>query len=147
MEGGTRWERSSDTDTLMMSRYATATLKATLQPPLPPKPKWREIMDGLSEVACKTYVVSSIHSPSHLVFLLIIRIHSYSYYRYRDVVHHEKFVPYFRSSTPVNELGYLNIGSRPSKRKTDGGIESLRAIPWIFSFTQVIGRGRRRRRG
>jgi len=90
--------------------YTTATLKATLQPPLPPKPKWREIMDSLSEIACKTY---------------------------RDVVHNENFIPYFRSSTPINELGYLNIGSRPSKRKTDGGIESLRAIPWIFSFTQT----------
>lgn len=90
--------------------YTTATLKATLQPPLPPKPKWCEVMNSLSETACKTY---------------------------RDVVHHENFVPYFRSSTPVNELGYLNIGSRPSKRKSDGGIESLRAIPWIFSFTQT----------
>lgn len=41
---------------LLFFRYATATLKATLQPPLPPQPKWREIMDKLSEIACKTYV-------------------------------------------------------------------------------------------
>lgn len=50
---------------------------------------------------------------------------------YRKVVRHdERFVPYFRSATPEQELSRLNIGSRPAKRKPTGGVESLRAIPW-----------------
>ena len=49
----------------------------------------------------------------------------------------ECFIPYFRSVTPELELASLNIGSRPAKRKATGGVESLRAIPWNFSWTQT----------
>jgi phosphoenolpyruvate carboxylase len=48
-----------------------------------------------------------------------------------------EFVPYFRQLTPEQELAKLPLGSRPAKRKQDGGVESLRAIPWIFAWTQT----------
>jgi phosphoenolpyruvate carboxylase len=50
---------------------------------------------------------------------------------------HPKFVPYFRSLTPEQELNLLALGSRPAKRKATGGVDSLRAIPWVFAWMQV----------
>lgn len=46
------------------------------------------------------------------------------------------FVPYFRHATPERELAILPLGSRPARRAKGGGIESLRAIPWIFAWSQ-----------
>jgi len=57
---------------------------------------------------------------------------------YRDVVRKDPcFIEFFSQSTPVSELGRMNIGSRPAKRKAAGSIDSLRAIPWIFAWTQT----------
>ncbi|PAR55522.1 phosphoenolpyruvate carboxylase [Vibrio metoecus] len=90
--------------------YASAILEANLLPPPEPKQEWRDLMDVLSEVSCEAY---------------------------RHVVRGEPdFVPYFRQATPELELGKLPLGSRPSKRNPNGGVESLRAIPWIFSWSQ-----------
>jgi phosphoenolpyruvate carboxylase len=56
--------------------------------------------------------------------------------RYRGLVYeHPDFPRFFEQATPIAELTSLNIGSRPSKRAA-GGIEALRAIPWVFAWTQ-----------
>lgn len=90
--------------------YASAILEANLLPPPEPKQDWRDLMEVLSEVSCEAY---------------------------RNIVRGEKdFVPYFRAATPELELGKLPLGSRPAKRNPNGGVESLRAIPWIFSWSQ-----------
>ncbi|MCC2524513.1 phosphoenolpyruvate carboxylase [Vibrio coralliilyticus] len=90
--------------------YASAILEANLLPPPEPKQEWRDLMNVLSEVSCEAY---------------------------RSVVRGEPdFVPYFRQATPELELGKLPLGSRPAKRNPKGGVESLRAIPWIFSWSQ-----------
>lgn len=93
-----------------LALYTSAVLEArTAHPPVPTTP-WRETMDRLAALSCD---------------------------RYRAVVRdNPTFVRYFRQATPENELGALPLASRPTHRKKDGGIESLRAIPWIFSWMQ-----------
>jgi phosphoenolpyruvate carboxylase len=57
---------------------------------------------------------------------------------YRALVHETPgFVDWFRSATPIGELGELNIGSRPPSRKAGNSITDLRAIPWVFSWSQT----------
>jgi phosphoenolpyruvate carboxylase len=94
-----------------LQRFSAATLEHGMHPPVSPKPEWRALMDEMAVVATEEY---------------------------RSVVFQEpRFVEYFRLATPELEYGRMNIGSRPSKRKPSGGIESLRAIPWIFAWTQT----------
>lgn len=56
---------------------------------------------------------------------------------YRSLVYgDDRFVDFFRSITPTNEIATLNVGSRPASRKKSLAIEDLRAIPWVFGWTQ-----------
>ena len=93
-----------------LNLYLAAVLEATLLPPPSPETAWRELMDKLASDGVSAY---------------------------RAVVReHPQFVDYFRQATPEQELGRLPLGSRPAKRR-EGGVESLRAIPWIFAWTQT----------
>ena len=93
-----------------LNLYLAAVLEATLLPPPSPEPVWRELMDKLASDGVSAY---------------------------RAVVReHPQFVEYFSQATPEQELGRLPLGSRPAKRRA-GGVESLRAIPWIFAWTQT----------
>lgn len=94
-----------------LSIYAAAVVEAMLSPPPAPKETWRET---------------------------IIKMAALGRDNYRGVVRSDpEFVPYFRVATPEQELGKLPLGSRPAKRNPQGGIESLRAIPWIFAWAQT----------
>lgn len=92
--------------------YTTAVLLATLRPPIHPREqKWRKLMDDISKISCNSYRSTVYENP--------------------------EFLAYFQEATPQAELGYLNIGSRPTRRKSSVGIGHLRAIPWIFAWTQT----------
>jgi phosphoenolpyruvate carboxylase len=56
--------------------------------------------------------------------------------QYRDLIRRPGFMSYFRAATPFSEIASLNIGSRPASRKPSQKLEDLRAIPWVFSWSQ-----------
>jgi phosphoenolpyruvate carboxylase len=90
--------------------YLSAVLEAQLIPPPSPCDDWRQLMDLLAADSLLSY---------------------------RSVVRENPlFIEYFRQATPELELAKLPLGSRPARRRHGGGVEGLRAIPWIFAWTQ-----------
>ncbi len=90
--------------------YLEAILEANLLPPPVPCQEWRDIMDELRDSSCEIY---------------------------QGIVRgNEDFISYYAEATPIEELSKLPIGSRPAKRRKAPTIDSLRAIPWIFSWSQ-----------
>lgn len=94
-----------------LGTYLAATLKATLVGPGEPRAEWRATMDRLSAAAVNGYRRTVRDDPDFLAF--------------------------FQSVTPERELGTLALGSRPARRKAVQDIASLRAIPWVFAWTQM----------
>jgi phosphoenolpyruvate carboxylase len=97
-----------------LEQTAGAVLRATARPrpPEPREPAWREAMALIANESRRVY---------------------------RAFVHEEPaFVPYFREATPIDVIERLKLGSRPAKRAAGGqaGVESLRAIPWVFAWSQ-----------
>jgi phosphoenolpyruvate carboxylase len=100
-----------DIATRTLELYTTATLGATLDVAASPEPRWRPMIDRLADVARAVY---------------------------REVVYDDpRFIEYFRTATPEVELATVPIGSRPVRRTPEGGVDSLRAIPWVFAWTQT----------
>jgi phosphoenolpyruvate carboxylase len=93
-----------------LALYTSAICRANLQTPPTPRQEWRDLMEQLAAGSCTEY---------------------------RRVIREEPdFIAYFRHATPEQELAGLPLGSRPARRRGGGGIESLRAIPWIFAWSQ-----------
>ncbi len=91
--------------------YTTATLEASLLEPAAVPEAWRVRMQALADAS---------------------RAH------FRSIVYDRpEFIEYFRAATPELELGQLRTGSRPARRRSGGGVKSLRAIPWVFAWTQT----------
>ncbi len=91
--------------------YIGAVAEATLNPPPIPKKKWRDLIEKMSDISKSSYR--------------------------KNINQSSEFIKYFKTVTPHVSLGKLSIGSRPSKRKNVDNIKSLRAIPWVFAWTQI----------
>ena len=91
--------------------YIGAVTEATLNPPPPPKNNWRNLIEKMSDISKSSYR--------------------------KNINQSSEFIKYFETVTPHKALGKLSIGSRPSKRKNVDNIKSLRAIPWVFAWTQI----------
>ncbi len=91
--------------------YIGAVMQATLTPPPYPKKEWRILIEKMSEISTSSYR--------------------------KNINENSDFIRYFRTVTPHVSLGKLSIGSRPSRRKNVDNIQSLRAIPWVFAWTQI----------
>ncbi len=91
--------------------YIGAVTEATLKPSPVPKASWRSLIEKMSEISKNSYR--------------------------KNINQSSDFIKYFETVTPHKALGKLSIGSRPSKRKNIDTIKSLRAIPWVFAWTQV----------
>jgi len=111
-QGETVSARYADPELAVRSLEQTisAVLLATALPNPPIRPQWREEMERLSERSRE---------------------------RYRALVYQDAdFLRFFGQMSPITELGDLNIGSRPPSRRERAGVEDLRAIPWVFAWTQ-----------
>ena len=91
--------------------YMTATLEATLSKPRGADREWRATMERVAAAARAGFR--------------------------RTVYDDPRFLRYFSAATPEAELDALHIGSRPARRTSDGGLQTLRAIPWQFAWTQT----------
>ena len=91
--------------------YIGAVVEATLNPPPKPKDKWRKLIETMSNISTDSYR--------------------------KNINENSDFIRYFKTVTPHKALGKLSIGSRPSKRKKVDNIKGLRAIPWVFAWTQI----------
>jgi phosphoenolpyruvate carboxylase len=77
------------------------------------------------------------HAPKDEYLAIMEELSAEAYKAYRNLVYETPgFEDYFWSSTVINEIATLNIGSRPASRKKTRSISDLRAIPWVFSWAQ-----------
>ncbi len=83
-------------------------------------------------------IESQVHpTPTKEWVALMNRLSASAHERYRRLIYDDPtFLTFFEQATPILELGWLNIGSRPARRAKGHGIEELRAIPWVFSWMQ-----------
>ncbi len=98
----------------------------------------RRNLETLAAATLEATLLQTQTAATPAEYLTAMEVLSAEAYRaYRNLVYEtEGFDRFFRESTVIDEIANLNIGSRPSSRKSSARIEDLRAIPWVFSWAQ-----------
>ncbi len=92
-----------------LEQVTSATLLASAMPARTARPEWIKIMEAIAQRSFQVY---------------------------RELVDQPGFIEFFGAATPIDEIESLNIGSRPARRRGQRSLADLRAIPWVFSWTQ-----------
>jgi phosphoenolpyruvate carboxylase len=95
----------------------------------------RRNLETLAAAALEASLKSESHQSERYV-AIAEALSARAFEAYRALVKTPGFVEYYRASTPIAEIADLNIGSRPASRRNSERLEDLRAIPWVFSWTQ-----------
>ena len=90
----------------------------------------------LAGVTGITLLQKNLREPVDDVADLVDRLSEFSREKYRNLLQMNGFLDFFRSATPIDALELSSIGSRPSRRTGQHSLSDLRAIPWVFSWTQ-----------
>jgi len=98
----------------------------------------RRNLEVLAAATMEASMLADSEQPPKPAFLSAMEeLSAHAFKAYRDLVYEtEGFEQYFWESTVISEIAGLNIGSRPASRKKSTAIEDLRAIPWVFSWSQ-----------
>ncbi|MDQ2717629.1 MAG: phosphoenolpyruvate carboxylase, partial [Chloroflexota bacterium] len=98
------------------------------------------VVAGVAEASIPQDILTQAHesvSDTAAWEAIMESLSASAYTRYRHLIYDDpEFLSYFEQATPIRELGWLNIGSRPARRGLGSSIEELRAIPWVFSWMQ-----------
>ncbi len=89
-----------------------------------------------SSIASKSILSRHTERSAHPLEDILEKLAQMSKQKYGDLIHMDGFVQYFRESTPIDAIESSKIGSRPAKRTGANTLEDLRAIPWVFSWSQ-----------
>jgi len=96
----------------------------------------RNLEAALAATLLSAFPAVAAANPPSEARELLERLSASAYDAYRALVRDEAFVPFFRSFTPIDELALLELGSRPVRRLQGDFLQGLRAIPWVFAWTQ-----------
>ncbi|OEK00172.1 hypothetical protein BFP97_00955 [Roseivirga sp. 4D4] len=75
--------------------------------------------------------------PHEFAYSILDRLEEKSKKKYRSLIDHPQFIPFYRQVTPIDVLEESKIGSRPSRRTGQTSLDDLRSIPWVFSWSQA----------
>ncbi len=91
----------------------------------------------LAGVTRTTLIHSASHQGPPAFESIWPEIAEVSFRAYRSLVETEGFISFFRQATPIDAIEQTHLGSRPSRRTGAGSLDDLRAIPWVFSWSQA----------